>query len=77
MKLFHLNMHDAVKHGVLRAVVVLFVLACAFSVLMHSGMSHQKQIIAAVPFLIAFGLASWFYVMDTEDRSIVSFGKLR
>jgi O-antigen/teichoic acid export membrane protein len=77
VKLFHLGMNDVVKHGLLRAIVVLFSLAAVFAAIMHSGLSPLKQIISTIPFLAIYAAIAWSYVMDTSDRSIISFGKFR
>jgi hypothetical protein len=76
-KLFDMRIRNMIEHGLMRGIIVLGILAATCLAMLLSGWHVAVKAVAAAGCILVFASVSWFYVMDSWDRKILSFGRTR
>jgi O-antigen/teichoic acid export membrane protein len=76
-KLFDMRIRNMIEHGLMRGIIVLGILAATCLAMLLSGWHVAVKAVAAAGCILVFAAVSWFYVMDSWDRKILSFGRTR
>lgn len=72
-----IRFRDFADQGVFRGILVLAALACVFLATWISALAVVTQAIVATIGILAFCFVSWNYILDTRDREILSFGRIK
>jgi O-antigen/teichoic acid export membrane protein len=76
-KIFDIRIRNIIEHGLIRAVIVVGVLTATCLAMLLYGWQIRTRAVAVAGCILVFAAVSWFYVMDSWDRKILSFGRTR